>query len=166
MGFCSKVKFSNDQLETDAEEMPAFVRAVDVRLRQEYPEYTFGTWIPFREVQWGMVAVIGAAHGFRVTFKYSAKDPTAAKLKVGRHSRILGFLMGISIVIALVFAFAMMMTGEGSFFASFMVTMIVLLFISWLLSGTIARAMGKAIAEEELQKIGRIVLETLGQVSS
>ena len=164
MVFREQVKLRDDQLAPDTEAMPAFVLAVDARLRQDYPNYTIGTWVRFAGrgwVQWSVVVVSGAAHGFRVFFRLPTKNPTAVKVKVARHSRILGFLMGCSAVIAAVVAVAMKMTG-GSLVMSFVITLLALLLISWLLAGTIASAMGKALPEEELQKIGRLVLEALG----
>jgi hypothetical protein len=164
MAFHSKVKFSKAQLESDAEEMPAFVRAVDARLRQEYPEYTIGTWVHFkaqREVKWSVVAVSGGGGGFRVIFRLPTKDPTAARLKVVQYSKIFGFLGGLSLVIAFLVALGVTLSGGGNFIVTFLVTMVGLVLISWFLSGTIVRMMGKAIPEEELQKIGRLVLEAL-----
>ncbi len=153
MAFRKQIKLRDDQLARDTEAMPAFVRAVDARLRQDYANYTIGTWVEYEGrgwVQWSVLAQIGAAHGFRVFFRLPTKDPTAAKLRVVRHSRIFGFLMGISMAIALVVAVAMKMMGEGTptpFFVAFLITALPLLLISWVLAGTIARVMGKALPE-------------------
>ena len=165
MAFRKQIKLRDEQLARDAEAMPAFVRAVDARLRQVYPSYTIGTWVEFARrgrVQWSVVVVSGSARGFRVFFRLPAKNPTAAKLTVVRYSRIFGFLVGISAAIALIFGVAMKMRGTGALGMSFLIMFPPLLLISWVLAGAIARAMGKALPEEELQKIGQHVLEALG----
>ena len=165
MAFRKQIKLTDEQLARDAETTPAFVRAVDARLRQVYPNYTVGTWVEFARrgrVQWSVVVVSGAARGFRVFFRLPAKNRTAAKLKVVPYSRIFGFLVGISAAIALIFGVAMKMRGTGALGMSFLIMFLPLLLISWVLAGAIARAMGKALSEEELQKIGQHVLEALG----
>ena len=165
MAFVSKSTLSNDQLARDANDMPAFVLAVDARLKQQYPNYTFGIWVEFEGqgwVQWSVAAVSGAACGFRVIFRLPNRSPTAATLKVTRHSQIFGFLAGLSMVIAIVVGVVTALSGAGNVIAASLITLAGLGILSWFLSGTIASAIGKALPQEELQRIGQLVLEALG----
>ena len=175
MAFRGRVKLNESLLSPDRQTVPAFVRVVERALRETYSpdtgyQFEHDHASLEKETRWNVSASCGKCKGFKVAFRLPARDVTDASVKVTRHSRMLDRLaLGCVVVLVVLMAgyFVAMVAGwapdVSAIAVLFLFVLCVLIgrLVGWFLTNCLFSWMGLTMSAEELNEVGRQVLEAI-----